>query len=318
MTKKWIIIGILLIVLGLFLFVGAAAVTGWDLSTLSVSQFETNTYEISDPFQDIHISTDTANIRFLPSDDGKTKVICHEDPKAKHLTSLQDGTLSIEVSNTRKWYDYITIFHFETPSITVYLPSGTYKDLIIRQSTGNTQLPEAFVFETIRISGSTGHVDCRSSVTGLLQIQVSTGDIHVEAVNAGEVDLTVSTGMITLSSVTCEGDLSLRLSTGKATLLNTTCQNLTSTGDTGDLLLTNVIAAGKFDLQRDTGDIRFDRCDASELFVKTDTGHVTGSLLTAKVFLVHTDTGHVRVPSSTTGGKCEIRTDTGDIRIDIS
>ena len=85
----------------------------------------------------------------------------------------------------------------------------------------------------------------------------------------------------------------------------------------GDLLLTNVVAAGKFDLQRDTGDIRFDRCDASELLVKTDTGDVTGSLLTAKVFLVHTDTGHVRVPPSTTGGKCEIRTDTGDIRIDI-
>ena len=136
MTKKWIIIGVLLIVLGLFLFVGVAAVDGWDLSTLSVAQFETNTYEISDPFQNIHISTDTADIRFLPSEDGKTKVICHEATKAKHLTSLRDGTLSIEVSNTRKWYDYITIFNFDSPSITVYLPSGTYKDLIIQQSTG--------------------------------------------------------------------------------------------------------------------------------------------------------------------------------------
>ena len=108
--KKWIIIGVLLIVLGLFLFVGAAAVNGWDLSTLSVSQFETNTYEISDPFQDIHISTDTADIRFLPSDDGKAKVICHEDPKAKHLTALRDDTLSIEVSNTRKCASSLTIY----------------------------------------------------------------------------------------------------------------------------------------------------------------------------------------------------------------
>lgn len=43
-----------------------------------------------------------------------------------------------------------------------------------------------------------------------------------------------------------------------------------------------------------------------------------GSLLSDKVFLMQTDTGEVDVPKTVTGGKCEIITDTGDIRIDVT
>ena len=60
-----------------------------------------------------------------------------------------------------------------------------------------------------------------------------------------------------------------------------------------------------------------DGCDAAEIFVKTDTGDVTGTLLSEKVFVTTTDTGKVEVPRSVSGGRCEITTDTGDIRISI-
>ena len=57
--------------------------------------------------------------------------------------------------------------------------------------------------------------------------------------------------------------------------------------------------------------------DAGELTVLTGTGDVTGSLLSAKVFITHSDTGMVDVPETTTGGKCKITTDTGDISMDV-
>ena len=76
----------------------------------------------------------------------------------------------------------------------------------------------------------------------------------------------------------------------------------------------SVTATEKLWIKRSTGDLKFDGCDASEIFVKTDTGDVTGNFLTDKVFLVQTDTGDVTVPKSVSGGKCEITTDTGDIR----
>ena len=51
--------------------------------------------------------------------------------------------------------------------------------------------------------------------------------------------------------------------------------------------------------------------------MKTDTGDVTGSLLSDKIFFAESDVGSVDVPKTTTGGVCEIRTDTGKIAITI-
>jgi len=126
-----------------------------------------------------------------------------------------------------------------------------------------------------------------------------------------------SIGKITVSGVTCQGNMGLQVSTGKTVITGTSCQNLISDGDTGSLVLQNVIAAEKFSIERSTGDVSFTDCDAAEIFVETDTGDVTGSLLSEKVFIVETDTGKIDVPKSVTGGRCEIETDTGDIEITV-
>lgn len=107
------------------------------------------------------------------------------------------------------------------------------------------------------------------------------------------------------------------VSTGKAYLTDIACKNVISSGSTGDIFLDNVIAAKKFYIERSTGDVRFENSDATEIFVETGTGYVTGTLLTDKVFIIQTDTGSVDVPKTITGGRCEITTDTGDIKITI-
>ena len=98
---------------------------------------------------------------------------------------------------------------------------------------------------------------------------------------------------------------------------NVTGRNFTSNGSTGDLTMKNVVVTGEFNLERDTGDIEWNGCDAETIYVKTDTGDITGTLLSDKVYITETDTGSVDVPKTTTGGRCEITTDTGDIRISV-
>lgn len=78
-----------------------------------------------------------------------------------------------------------------------------------------------------------------------------------------------------------------------------------------------MLAAEKFSVERSTGDVKFNRCDATTIYVKTDTGDVTGNLLSSKVFITNTDTGIVDVLQTVDGGKCEIITNTGDIELDI-
>ena len=60
-----------------------------------------------------------------------------------------------------------------------------------------------------------------------------------------------------------------------------------------------------------------DVCVLAEIYIETDTGSVSGTLLSDKVFLAETDTGRVSVPKTTHGGRCEITTDTGNIRIEV-
>ena len=77
--------------------------------------------------------------------------------------------------------------------------------------------------------------------------------------------------------------------------------------------MSNVIATEKFHIKRSTGNVKFDDCDAAEIMVKTSTGNVKGNFLTDKDFDAKASTGKVDVPKSREGGKCEIRTSTGDI-----
>ena len=117
--------------------------------------------------------------------------------------------------------------------------------------------------------------------------------------------------------MTCRGDAKIGVSTGEASVTDVSCNQFASQGNTGDICLKNVRAAGKCSVERSTGDVRFDGCDANSLFVKTDTGDVSGTLLSEKVFVTQTDTGRVQVPKTTAGGLCEITTDTGDIKITL-
>lgn len=314
--KTWLIIAASLVVLGAAIFVISMASVGWDFTKLSTGNYETNTYDITEEFADISIKTDTADIVFMPSDDGKCKVSCYEESKVKHSVSVVDGVLTVDTVDARKWYDHIGI-NFGSPKITVYLPEGEYASLEIDESTGDIEIPSAFNFEDINISVSTGDVKCYASAKEDVKIKASTGDIRVKNISAGSLNISVSTGDVAVSNATITGNITIGVSTGEVYLTDVACNSLISTGSTGDISLKNVIATEEFSIKRSTGDVKFDRSNAAEIFVKTDTGDVKGSLLTDKVFIIKTDTGRVDVPKTTIGGICEITTDTGDISIEI-
>jgi DUF4097 and DUF4098 domain-containing protein YvlB len=55
-----------------------------------------------------------------------------------------------------------------------------------------------------------------------------------------------------------------------------------------------------------------------DIYIETTTGSVTGTLISEKQFCTETSTGKVNVPPSGNGGRCEIETGTGNIRIEIN
>ncbi len=298
-TKTSLLIAVLLILAGGVLFVCTMAALHWDFNVLSTIRYETTTYVVTEDFQNIAINSETADILLLPSYDGNCRVVCDEETDTKYIVEVVDGTLTIEFVSDKSFSDYIRNIgiNLRTPKLTLYLPKAEYKNLVIREDTGDIKLMADFRFESLDLSLHTGDVACFASVSGQLKIKTSTGNIRVENVTADILDLTVSTGDVQLENIRCN--------------------MLRTSGDTGSILLKDVIATETLSIIRTTGDVRFDGADAATIFVETDTGHITGTLLSEKRFLPQSDTGDIEVPKTSSGGKCEIITSTGDIKLTI-
>ncbi len=315
-TKIWLIISTSLILTGGIIFTGVMTMLKWDFKRLSTTKFETKTYEITEKYKDILILSKTADVELVATDDSVITVKCYERFNAKHSVTVDDGTILIKEDDTRKWYEHIGV-SFENPTITVHVPKNFRSSLGITTFTGNVKIPKDLNFENIEIIGNTGKIECNASAEQSIKASTSTGIISVDNVTTGAVSLSVSTGKITASNISCENSFEADVSTGDCILTDIECKSFASDGNTGSLTMTNVIASEKFTISRSTGDVKFEKCDASEISIETDTGYVRGSLLTDKIFIANSDTGSINVPKTTSGGMCEITTDTGNIKITI-
>lgn len=278
-TIIWLIIAASLVISGALIFTLALCQTNWDFTSLSTTEFTTTTHEINDQFKDISIDTTTSNVTILPSSDGKCKVECHDQAEARHTVEIESGELKITFVDSRKWYDRIEVMNLDFSHITIYLPD---------------------------------------SFSGEISVEATTGDVSVKNLSPKDLEIDLTTGDILVENVSCKGNIEIDLSTGETMLKGVKCASLLSEGGTGDMTLENVIAQGKFEIERTTGDVKFTRCDADEIRFETNTGDVIGSFLTDKNIIPQTSTGEIIVPSSKTGEKCQITTNTGDIRISIS
>ena len=334
-TTVWLIIAALLLIVGLVIFALEMTALGWDFSKLGTVKFVTVTHEIDRGFRGVSIDTDTADIVIVPADDGVCRVVCYEREKVTHAVMVEDDVLTVRVADQSLW-DHIGI-SFHTPKITVYLPEKEYETLVIRESTGDVDVARGFTFGKLVAELSTGDVTLRADVKEQARIKTTTGDILVENAAAQGFDLCATTGDITVKSVSCAGNMDLSattgrvsvtasecggnvdvgIGTGKTELTDLSCGSITTVGTTGDIRMKNVIAKESVSIERGTGDVTFDACDAAEISVRTTTGDVTGSLLSPKIFEADATTGDVRVPSSDEGGTCVINTTTGDIHITI-
>ena len=265
------------------------------LGLTSCGKLETETHEISEDFTNISIVNDTASVVFVPTD-GECKVVCDEKKNVNHKVEVVDGTLKIEVVDSRKFFQ--KIFSFGDDKVTVYLPASQYGAISVKTDTGK-----------VEIDG----IGCNS-----FSLEVNTGDVSLKNLSsASSLEVKSNTGKVALEN--CRAStISIVSDTGDIKMTDVFCINMSSRGDTGKTTMNNVIASGKLEISSNTGDVNFEGCDGAEVCITTDTGDVKGSFLTAKIVFAETDTGKVDVPKLTSGGRCEITTDTGDIKITIN
>lgn len=246
--------------------------------------------------------------------------------------------ISLDTGDVRTSASVAADAKIKTSTGDVYLSSLTLGSLDVVSSTGDVHIDKVGTVGGVRLERSTGNVYINElSAAGDAYIKVSTGDTYIyklgvnslttegdtgdftakELTARENVKINRTTGEIELEDLSVGLELNIFTTTGEVELSDVRCVDLIACVDTGDLSLEDVLASGKFDIKSDTGEVDFDRCDAAEIYVDTETGDVEGSLLSDKVFIVRTTTGSVRVPSTISGGRCEINTTTGDVKITV-
>ena len=332
MKRKRNLLAIGLVALGLILITVSFIACGCSLENIDGGDGDMRTFEISESFNEIYVDISDADLTFVSTDEESVRVVCeNEKKKLSHSAEVKDGRLEISLNDERKWYDYLT-FSFKTPRIFVYLPEVEYASLLIKSDTGDIVIPENFKFDTVDVSLSTGDVDFRASANDFIKISASTGDVELSGVSAKSIDVSLSTGDVELENCEAEGisiktttgdieaaglridgAFSTKVSTGDTELSDVICKSYTSEGSTGEITLNRFVCEGLMSIERDTGNVTLRDSDAGEILIETDTGDVSLELRSEKVFITNTDTGRIRVPESTSGGKCKVTTDTGDI-----
>lgn len=315
-TKISLIAAAVLIVLGLGIVAAAFNAADWEFRKFSSSRYITTDQLITEDFSKINIDIDTTDIFFFPSEDDNCRIVCYEDEKNTHSFSVKDDTLWVKIQDMRKWYDHIGI-NTDSPEIVIYLPKEKYESLYLRGSTCDVSIPNNFSFSEIDVKLSTGDIGCFASANKKISLKTGTGSINIKNINTGDLALGVSTGKVNCDNINCGGEFSLSVTTGDAELSRIKCGSFTSTGNTGYLQMDNLTASDTINIERSTGDLNFTSCDGKEIYILTDTGRVKGSFASEKIFFAESDTGDIDVPKSTSGGICEIKTDTGDIKITI-
>ena len=312
-----IIIAVLLIVIGgAICFFGIASID-FDFDKLATNEAVTKEYTAEGEFDRIFVDSILSEIKIVSSEDDTCRVTYSDTRKLPLSISVEGGELKVVQKDGRKWFERIGIFTTKT-EIVVYLPKAEYESLGVCNTVGDLYVQSGFTFGSASVDATTGDVEFNASVKGDLNVNATTGDVEIGGKDISDIHVESTTGDIELSSVTALNGIQLSATTGKITVSDVTCKQIIAETTTGGVSLDNVVVSGMMKLDTSTGAVRLDMCDAADIYIETTTGSVTGTLLSEKQFFTETSTGKVNVPPSGNGGRCQIETGTGNIRIEIN
>lgn len=305
-----------LLVLGGVTLVGGSAIFAVGCKNIK-NTGKTREFDLTgQTIKNFNFDCDTSNIELVLTTDSTMKIVYKESDKVFHTEEVKDETLFIKQVEDIKWYERVFTFDFTPKSATIYLPTASFENLNVDNSTGNIKIPYDFSFKSVDIKLSTGDICFDANVEGETKITTSTGDISLNGNTTNSLTIKRSTGKLNMKNVNVTDAIVLESSTGKTSLSEVRAASLKINCSTGDVKLNNVKVTGNLDIKTSTGNVEFDDIDFANGNIKTDTGDVEGTLSTPKYIDASSSTGKVKVDSDRTiTQELKVKSDTGDINI---
>lgn len=302
------------------LLISFAALVALDFNFFEMGTMEpvTNTYAVTDAFTGVSVWGAECDVRLIPSRDATCTVLCSETDRIAHTVAVRNGTLIIERTDNRKWFEHIGFMwsYWGPIEVVICLPEGAYEDLRVRTTSGDVEIPEAFSFAQAEVNVVSGDIRFAAGVEGELHLTSISGDLQVGGTSPQGLTVESTSGEVAVDAVETSV-FSCKTISGTQRISRLTCQRATVNSTSGSVIASDLIASENIRMEAVSGSLELTRCDADTLWLKTVSGSVTGTLRTAKVFDVSTTSGSVHVPDTAGGGLCEIKTVSGSIHLDV-
>lgn len=288
--KPLLVIAVIALILGGAFFGFAFYQNG----SFDFHSYVTKTTVIEDDFSSIVADLDEAKLSLLPATDGKCTLVITERAKLPHTFTAESGTLKLQAPK-KHWYDHITIFSKVQP-ITLYLPASEYDTLTLKTDTGDITVDNAFTFESISLTASTGDIALYASAKDTCRIKTSTGAITAKDMKAASFIAERSTGDLRIENLTVTDTVKLK-------------------GSTGTALLENISAGSSFEISTDTGSITANAISADSLSIDGRTSKIHLTKINTKTLAdIKTSTGDISI-TDLKGNSLKVECSTGDAKL---
>lgn len=270
------------------------------------------TVPITDPFTDLMVKTADCDVSVhLVSTWEEARVEFAEYSQTKHQVSVEDGTLRIELTDHRRWFDWVGVF-WEDMHIRVYLPVGEYAGMHIITATGDIEMPAYLTAQDVTLYSDTGDVYSEAQAK-YVSAETNTGHIVVCACNPEFVVAKSDTGGILLATMEGVKRCAAETATGSIEVHNVACETAECESDTGKVKLWLVNAENDLQISADTGKVEIGNSTAGSMKIETDTGSIEIQESEAGLADIESDTGSIRLPAAWKDRNYHIETDTGRI-----
>lgn len=156
----------------------------------------TNSYEISEEFNNISIDTKIFDFKIISSESSSnTKIETKETEKNKISYIVEDDTLKINHESKARWIDNISILGSRY-TVTITVPSKNFDIIDIKATTSDIKL-EGIMANKTTIHNTTGDVRIINTISSdKLEVALTTGDIYITKSDSKDIYLKTTTGDI--------------------------------------------------------------------------------------------------------------------------
>ena len=220
-------------------------------------RYITSTYGITDSYKEILLNAKDADVKIVPSDDGKTELVIFEKRRRPYEVSVLDGELTVKPKKA-KWYNFLRI-GIDRSQISICVPREGLCGITVKSNVGDVEISSV-------------------CLGGKVDIQVNTAKAMLENVSCSVLNSKGNTGSVLLQGCIAKENVFIKRNTGKVVLNDCVSPEIAVKTNTG-MVLGRLAQGVVFDVRTNTGRVEIPTVKVGETVcgrceIKTNTGSV--------------------------------------------